>query len=215
MIAGQIQIHNSLITESTAHLLEPEYCGRGYWNPDTGDFILNIPKNGSNTLSHTLCRPPRHWQGRNHLWEDFEITQYHVVYRDPVARWLRCLAEHLGHLVEYGATTQETQDFLYSRAWMAPDYREMHLFSQAAYCQGVPTSARFYDLSQGLTPVFQAVGVDTPERCLNNLEQDRNSRRLFFQGVSDLYQNHSDVRQHVDALTECDYLLFAYLNLQA
>lgn len=153
---------------------------------------------------------------RNHLSDHIDVKRFIVVYRDPVERWMGCMAEHLSMQIEHGVAASDVLAFAQSRAWCDSFYTDMHLFSQSSYSQGVDINrSTFFWLDAGLTPVYNSIGVQAPELKLNMAgKHDRNHRGEIRRIITSAYRSDITVRNHVQDLYTSDWELFDQLYIQ-
>lgn len=80
------------------------YRHRGLISPDHKRFWINIPKNGSNTISQIIFHQQRWRDAHYHQYSN--LTKYAFV-RDPVDRWKKCTIELCYHHFEHNSFVED------------------------------------------------------------------------------------------------------------
>ncbi len=205
MIPGIFEIQDGLIVNNQADNIDPRWSYRVWSNQC--DAVVNIPKVASNTLGITLVS--NDWAETNtHSCGD---KNFHVVLRDPVERWQGCMAEHLSHRIEHGATLADVEKFIKSFGWMDTCYTDMHLYSQSAYCSGVSVyDTTFYFLEHGLSQLFKNIDVPYTGTVINHRTENKNNRAEINDIILSIYD--SDVNDYVTALYKDDYNMMEIIS---
>jgi hypothetical protein len=200
MIPGIFQIQDGLIVNNQADSIDPRWSYRAWSNH--ANAVINIPKVASNTLGITLVANAWH-ETKTHACVNKTI---HVVLRDPVERWQGCMAEHLSHRIEHGGSLSDIEKFIKSFRWMDPNYTDMHLYSQSAYCSGVSLyDTKFYLLEHGLSELFEDIDIPYTETVINHRAENKNNRSEINDIIMSIYD--SGVDEYVTSLYRDDYTM--------
>ena len=180
--------------------VDPRWSYRAWSN--NHHTVINIPKVASNTLSNDLVYRAG--------WHDVKYhttptAQFHVVLRDPIERFKGCMAEHLSHKIQHGASLADITKFIQSRRWMARHYVDMHLFSQTTYCDGVNlANTHWHRLEAGLDTLYDDLALPRPSKLNSGIEAV-NNRNVLRDVMNNIWD--TELTDYIADLYADDYTL--------
>ena len=199
---------NDIIIEQNVKEFDQRWIGRGCFNTDTRTWIMNIPKNGSNSIGRLIAPGNRcrdQWQTEQKYAELGQPTdRFIVVLRNPIERFAGSLAQHYVIRLEHGGTVAEINDCIDSLEWLEDRFDDMHLWPQFTYLHGLPWyRCEFLTMSE-LTDIPGMVGItDHIENW--NITEDDSTKYATKKRIQAIINSHPDVSEYLQTYYQTDY----------
>jgi hypothetical protein len=201
-------IINDIIIEQNVKEFDPRWIARGAFNSDTRTWVMNIPKNGSNSIGRLIApgnRPRESWQTeRNYSELGQPSDRFIVVLRNPIERFAGSLAQHYVIRLEHGTSVAEMNECIDSLEWISDRFDDMHLWPQFTYLHGLPWyQCEFITMDQ-LTEIPGMVGISDDIQNWNITEDD-DTKYATKKRIQAIIDSHPDVSEHLQTYYQTDY----------
>jgi hypothetical protein len=202
-------IINDIIIEQNVKQFDPRWIARGCFCESTRTWIMNIPKNASNSIGRLIApgnRPRPGWQTeKSYSQYGTPEDRFIVVLRNPVARFAGSLVQHYAIGLEHKQTLQEINAEIDSLNWIKDGFDDMHLWPQFTYLHGLPTNRCEFVTMDQLTDIPHMVGLDTeiPEW---NITSDNEAKQGLKRRIEAIITTNPDVNKHIKSYYETDTL---------
>lgn len=201
-------IINDIIIEQNVKEFDPRWITRGCFNSDTRTWIMNIPKNGSNSIGRLIApgnRPRPGWQTERSYAQLGEPTdRFIVVLRNPIERFAGSLSQHYVIRLEHGATLQEINHDIDSLEWISDRFDDMHLWPQFTYLHGLPWYQCEFITMADLSNIPGMVGI-TDDIQNWNITEDDDTKYATKKRIQAIIDSHPDVSEHLQTYYQSDY----------
>ncbi len=201
---------NDIIIELNVKEFDPRWISRGAFNSDARTWVMNIPKNGSNSIGRLIApgnRPLPGWQTEQKYTElGTPDDNFIVVLRNPIERFAGSLAQYYVIRLEHGETLQDMNQSIDSLEWISNSFDDMHLWPQFTYLHGLPWyKCRFISMNE-LSDIPEMVGIsDNIENW--NITEDDDTKYATKKRIQAIIDTHSDVKKHLTEYYQTDYEL--------
>lgn len=209
-------IINDIVIEQNIAEFDYRWIGRGALNSESRIWVMNIPKNGSNSIGRLIApgnRPRDNWQTELLLKDHSEPNDsFIVVLRNPVERFAGSLAQHFVIRLEHGHTLSEIHADIDTLSWCDGYFDDMHIWPQFTYLHGVNTkNTTFLEIDQ-LAEIPDMVGItDDIERW--NVSDDNEALKVTKARVKAIIQSNPEAQEHIAEYYKSDYeLIEQYLG---
>lgn len=203
-------IINDIVIEQNIYEFDHRWIGRGALNHNSRTWIMNIPKNGSNSIGRLIApgnRPRDNWQTEV-LLQDQQLPDdsYIVVLRNPVERFAGSLAQHYVIRLEHGHTLSQIHADIDSLTWCDAYFDDMHIWPQFSYLHGINTkNTRFLEVDQ-LSEIPDMVGI-TDDIARWNVSDDNEALKVTKARVKAIIQSNPEAQEHIAEYYKSDYEL--------
>jgi len=203
-------IINDHIIELNISEFDPRWIGRGALNSQTRTWVMNIPKNGSNSIGR-LIAPGNHVRPGWHtevLLKDHQQTDDHyiVVLRNPVERFCGSLAQHYVIRLEHGHTLSEIHGDIDTLTWCDGYFNDMHIWPQFTYLHGINTKNTTFLEIDHLGEIPDMVGItDDIERW--NVSDNNEALKVTKARIHAIIQSNPEAQEHIAEYYRSDYEL--------
>jgi len=201
-------IINDIIIEQNVKEFDPRWIARGAFNSQTRTWVMNIPKNGSNSIGRLIApgnRPRSNWETERSYSDLGKPTdRFIVVLRNPIDRFAGSLAQHYVIRLEHGTTVAEMNESIDSLEWMSDYFDDMHIWPQFTYLHGLPwLQCEFITMSE-LTEIPAMVGIaDDIENW--NITEDDSTKYATKKRIQALIDSRPKVSEHLAEYYKTDY----------
>ncbi len=134
IIKHNTAIINDVIIEQNIKNFDPRWISRGCFNLNKRPWIMNIPKNGSNSIGRLIApgnRPRPGWQTEcGYSQTGTPDDRFIVILRDPIERFCGSLAQYYAIGLEHQTPLQEINSAIDSMEWASERFDDMHLWPQ-------------------------------------------------------------------------------------
>lgn len=199
---------NDIIIEQNVKEFDQRWIARGCFNSDTRTWIMNIPKNGSNSIGRLIApgnRPRISWATERSYSDLGRPTDnFIVVLRNPIDRFAGSLAQHYVIRLEHGTTVAEMNESIDSLEWVSDYFDDMHIWPQFTYLHGLPWyQCEFITMSE-LTEIPGMVGIsDEIENW--NITEDDETKYATKKRIQAIIDTNPKVSEHLAEYYQTDY----------
>lgn len=199
---------NDIIIEQNVKEFDPRWIARGALNSETRTWVMNIPKNGSNSIGRLIApgnRPRSGWQTeRSYADLGRPDDNFIVVLRNPIDRFAGSLAQHYVIRLEHGATVPDINMSIDSLEWIDQKFDDMHIWPQFTYLHGLPWFQCEFITMSDLPKIPDMVGIaDNIENW--NITEDDDTKYATKKRIQAIIDSHPDVSEHLAEYYETDY----------
>jgi len=200
-------IINDHIIELNISEFDPRWIGRGALNSQTRTWVMNIPKNASNSIGRLIApgnRPRASWQTEV-LLKNLQQPddQYIVVLRNPIDRFCGSLAQHYVIRLEHGSTLAEIHSEIDSLAWCEDLFDDMHIWPQFTYLHGIPLANTTWFTLENIHELPDHLGI-TLEIGQWNASDDNETLGVTKKRIRTILDTNPNVKSHVESYYEKD-----------
>ena len=201
-------IINDIIIEQNVKEFDPRWIARGAFNNQTRTWVMNIPKNGSNSIGRLIApgnRPRESWQTeRSYADLGKPSDRFIVVLRNPIERFAGSLAQHYVIRLEHGHSVADINQSIDSLEWLSDSWDDMHIWPQFTYLHGLPWYQCEFVTMSDLQDIPDMVGIaDNIENW--NITEDDNTKYATKKRIQAIINSHPDVSDHLAKYYETDY----------
>ena len=201
-------IINDHIIEMNVSEFDRRWIGRGCLNHETRTWIMNIPKNGSNSIGRLIApgnRPRLFWQTEVSLVDHQQPDdRYIVVLRNPIERFAGSLAQHYVIRLEHGTSVATMNESIDSLEWISDTFDDMHIWPQFTYLHGLPWYQCEFVTMADLPDIPGMVGIsDNIENW--NITEDDDTKYATKKRIQAIIDSHPKVSEHIAKYYETDY----------
>ena len=202
-------IINDIIIEQNIKNFDPRWIARGCFNESRRTWIMNIPKNASNSIGRLIApgnRPLPGWQTeKSYSQIGTPEDRFIIVIRNPLARFAGALAQHYAIGLEHNKSLQEINAQIDSLAWASNRFDDMHLWPQFTFLHGLPTNKCEFVTMDQLTEIPGMVGLDSEIPEWNITKRDESKQGLK-RRIEAIMTTNPDVNNHIQSYYETDTL---------
>ena len=207
-------IINDVVIEQNIKNFDPRWRSRGAFHSESGTWVMNIPKNASNSIGRLIApgNSPRPGGLTEQRYSELGKPdhQFFVVFRNPLERFYGSLAQHYVIQLEHGATLSDINLKIDNLEFMADKFDDMHIWPQFSYLHGLPvTNTEFYDLAT-IDQIPNKLNIDS-EIGAWNVSDDNDEQRATKQRIRAVTESNSAVKEHVMAYYATDFKLMEKL----
>ena len=201
-------IINDIIIEQNVKQFDPRWIARGAFNSDTRTWIMNIPKNGSNSIGRLIApgnRPRPGWQTEQSYSNlGTPDDNFIVVLRNPVERFAGSLAQQYVIRLEHGTSVATINQSIDSLEWISDTFDDMHLWPQFTYLHGLPWYRCEFITMADLPDIPGMVGItDDIENW--NITEDDDTKYATKKRIQAIIDSHPEVSKHLMEYYLTDY----------
>jgi len=201
-------IINDIIIEQKVKDFDQRWIARGAFNSHSRTWIMNIPKNGSNSIGRLIApgnRPRPNWateQSYSELGKPSD--RFIVVLRNPIERFAGSLAQHYVIRLEHGTTLAQMNESIDSLEWISDSFDDMHIWPQFSYLHGLPWYQCEFITMADLPDIPGMVGIsDDIENW--NITSDNDTKYATKKRIQAIIDTNPDVSEHLAEYYQTDY----------
>ena len=199
---------NDIIIEQNVKEFDQRWIARGCFNSDTRTWIMNIPKNGSNSIGRLIApgnRPRTNWATERSYADLGKPTdRFIVVLRNPIERFAGSLAQHYVIRLEHGTSVASMNESIDSLEWISDTFDDMHIWPQFTYLHGLPWYQCEFITMSDLPDIPGMVGIsDDIENW--NITEDDDTKYATKKRIQAIIDSHPDVSEHLAEYYKTDY----------
>jgi len=193
-------IINDIIIEQNIKNFDPRWISRGCFNSNKRTWIMNIPKNGSNSIGRLIApgnRPRPGWQTEcGYSQTGTPDDRFIVILRDPIERFCGSLAQYYAIGLEHQTSLQEINSAIDSMEWASERFDDMHLWPQFTYLHGLPWHRCEFISLDKLPELPHSVGIDAdiPEW---NITSDNEAKQGIKRRIEAIITTNPDIKKHI------------------
>ena len=207
IIKHNTAIINDVIIEQNIKNFDPRWIARGCFSESRRTWIMNIPKNGSNTIGRLIApgnRPRPGWQTEARYTELGKPDDtFYVVLRNPTERFYGSLAQHYVNSFEHGFTLPQINQDIDNLAWMSDRFDDMHIWPQFTYLHGLPWNRCRFITMDDLTDLPGMVGI-TADIERHNITKDNDTKYATKKRIQAMCETHPEVKNRINQYYESD-----------
>lgn len=199
---------NDIIIEQNVKQFDQRWIGRGCFNNNLRTWIMNIPKNGSNSIGRLIApgnRPRSGWQTEQ-MYSDLGRPEdrFLVVLRNPIERFAGSLAQHYVIRLEHGTSVADMNQSIDSLEWLDDSYDDMHIWPQFTYLHGLPWYQCEFMSMDNITDIPGMVGIsDDIENW--NITEDDDTKYATKKRIQAIISSNPKVSEHLAEYYQSDY----------
>lgn len=199
---------NDIIIEQNVKEFDQRWIGRGAVNTATRTWVMNIPKNGSNSIGRLIAPgniARQNWRTEQRYSEIGSPTDsFIVVLRNPIERFAGSLAQHYVIKLEHGGTLREINERIDSLQWLDGYFDDMHIWPQFTYLHGLPWYQCEFITMADLPDIPGMVGIDDDIQNWNITEDD-DTKYATKKRIQAIIDSNPDVSDHLSEYYRTDY----------
>ena len=199
---------NDIIIEQNVKEFDPRWIARGAFNSDTRTWVMNIPKNGSNSIGRLIApgnRPRSSWATERSYSDLGKPTdRFIVVLRNPIERFAGSLAQHYVIRLEHGKSLADINASIDSLEWIEDRFDDMHIWPQFTYLHGLPWYRCEFITMADLPDLPGMVGIDADIQNWNITEDD-DTKYATKKRIQAIIDSHPEVSEHLAEYYQTDY----------
>lgn len=180
--------------------------GKGLISKDKKQFWIEIPKNASNSMSEFLYYD-RDWKEANYYKIKHDIN-YHVILRDPMDRWKKCIVEICNIQKEEKLKGRFDYWFVRQKFTNVYEYYDLHIVRQSDFLINTPWDrTSFYHMHDRLSEtILKNFNDEGPFPALNITKLNKKKMRIL-----DMVENlmNSEVENRLREFYALDYELIS------
>lgn len=193
-------IINDIVIEQNIAEFDYRWIGRGALNNQSRTWVMNIPKNGSNSIGRLIApgnRPRHNWQTELLIKDHLEPNdRYIVILRNPVERFAGSLAQHFVIRLEHGHTLPQIHADIDSLSWCDGYFDDMHIWPQFTFLHGINTkNTTFLEINQ-LTQIPEIVGI-TDKIGEWNVSDDNEALKVTKARIKAIIHSNPKAQEHI------------------
>ncbi len=193
-------IINDIIIEQNVKNFDPRWIARGCFCESTRTWIMNIPKNASNSIGRLIApgnRPRPGWRTECSYAElGRPEDRFIVVLRNPVERFAGSLAQNYVIRLEHKTTLQDINYAIDSLEWISERFDDMHIWPQFTYLHGIPWYQCEFITMDNLTDIPSMVGISDDIQNWNITEDD-DTKYATKKRIQAIIDTNPDVSKHL------------------
>lgn len=200
-------IINDIIIEQNIKNFDPRWIGRGALNTQTRTWVMNIPKNASNSIGRLIAPgniPRNNWLMEQRYSEvGMPTDNFIVVLRNPWERFCGSLAQHYVIRLEHGSTLAEINHDIDNLLWMDPKFDDVHIWPQFSFLHGLPVNnIKFLDLST-INQLPEILAMDSVIGSWN-VSDDNDNQRATKQRIRAIIESNHEVKSNLEEYYHTD-----------
>ena len=199
---------NDIIIEQNVKEFDPRWIARGAFNNQTRTWVMNIPKNGSNSIGRLIApgnRPRETWQTERSYSDLGKPTdRFIVVLRNPIERFAGSLAQHFMIRLEHGSSMAEVNTEIDSLEWIDDRFDDMHIWPQFTYLHGLPWFQCEFITMDDLPDLPDMINIDADIQNWNITEDD-DTKYATKKRIQAIIDTNPDVSKHLQTYYQSDY----------
>ena len=201
-------IINDIIIEQRIKEFDQRWIARGCFNSDTRTWVMNIPKNGSNSIGRLIApgnRPRPNWATEQSYSElGRPSDRFIVVLRNPIERFAGSLAQHYVIRLEHGTSVADMNNSIDSLEWLDPGWDDMHIWPQFSYLHGLPWYQCEFITMADLPDIPGMVGIsDNIEHW--NITEDDDTKYATKKRIQAIISSNPKVSENLAEYYQTDY----------
>lgn len=204
-IISKVTTINDVIIEQNVSNFDERWIGRGAFNSKTRTWVMNIPKNGSNTIGRLIApgnRPRADWQTERHYRDLGKTTdRFIVLLRNPVNRFAGSLAQHYAIRLEHGWSLSAIMESIDSLEWMSDTFDDMHIWPQFTYLHGLPWDQCEFMTLDNITELSDRLSISDQVAEWNITEKDEQKSNI-----------KKRIQTHITTNTDVEFHLRKYYH---
>lgn len=194
-------IINDIIIEQNIKNFDPRWIGRGALNTQTRTWVMNIPKNASNSIGRLIAPgniPRNNWLMEQRYSEVGKPTDnFIVVLRNPLERFYGSLAQHYVIRLEHSSTLSDINRDIDRLQWMDSKFDDMHIWPQFSFLHGLPVNnIKFLDLST-INQLPEILAMDSVMESWN-VSDDNDNQRATKQRIRAIIESNHEVKSYLE-----------------
>ena len=211
-------IINDIIIEQNIKNFDPRWIGRGALYEPTRTWVMNIPKNASNSIGRLIApgnRPRKNWLMEQRYSEvGMPTDKVIVVVRNPWERFCGSLAQYYIIRLEHGSTLAEINQDIDKLLWMDSKFDDVHIWPQFSFLHGLPLNQiKFLNL-ETITELPDILGISSAMESWN-VSDDNDNQRATKQRIRAIIESNQKVKSYLEEYyhtdTEIMKTLWGYL----
>lgn len=211
-------IINDIIIEQNIKNFDPRWIGRGALYEPTRTWVMNIPKNASNSIGRLIApgnRPRKNWLMEQRYSEvGMPTDKFIVVVRNPWERFCGSLAQYYIIRLEHGSTLAEINQDIDKLLWMDSKFDDVHIWPQFSFLHGLPLNQiKFLNL-ETITELPDILGISSAMESWN-VSDDNDNQRATKQRIRAIIESNQKVKSYLEEYyhtdTEIMKTLWGYL----
>jgi hypothetical protein len=207
IIKHNTTVINDIIIEQNVKGFDPRWIARGAFCDRTRTWIMNIPKNGSNSIGRLIApgnRPRTGWRTEQSYAElGTPDDRFIVVLRNPIERFAGSLAQHYVIRLEHHETLRGMNHSIDSLEWITDSFDDMHIWPQFTYLHGIPWYRCQFITMSDLTDLPGTVGI--ADNIQNwNITEDDDAKYATKKRIQAIIDTHPEVKKHLTEYYKTD-----------
>lgn len=202
-----IAIINDIIIEQNVKDFDPRWISRGAFHTESRTWIMNIPKNGSNSIGRLIApgnRPRVGWQTeRSYAELGKPSDRFIVVLRNPIERFAGSLAQHYVIRLEHGTSVADMNLSIDSLEWCDDYFDDMHIWPQFTFLHGIPWQQCEFVTMSDLPDIPGKVGISDDIQNWNITEDD-DTKYATKKRIQAIIDSHPEVSKHLSEYYKAD-----------
>ena len=207
IIKHNTAIINDVIIEQNIKNFDPRWIARGCFHESRRTWIMNIPKNASNSIGRMVApgnRPRPGWKTEVKYGEQGRPEdKFIVILRNPWDRFAGSLAQNYVIRLEHGATLQEINHDIDSLEWLDDQYDDMHIWPQFTYLHGIPWQQCEFVTMDQLSDIPDRVGI-SDDIGNWNITSDNDTKYATKKRIEAIITTNPDVQKHMSEYYHTD-----------
>ena len=200
IIKHNTAIINDVIIEQNIKNFDPRWIARGCFHESRRTWIMNIPKNASNSIGRMVApgnRPRPGWQTeRSYAELGRPEDRFIVILRNPMERFCGSLAQFYSIRLEHQASLQDINYAIDSLEWVSESFDDMHIWPQFTYLHGIPIHRCEFMTMADITKLPDLVGIaDNIENW--NTTSDSEAKQAMKRRIETIITTNPDVKKHI------------------
>ena len=200
IIKHNTTVINDIIIELNVKNFDPRWISRGCFSESRRTWIMNIPKNGSNSIGRLIApgnRPRLGWQTERSYAEFGRPTdRFIVVLRNPIERFAGSLAQHYVIRLEHGTSVADMNLSIDSLEWITDTFDDMHIWPQFTFLHGIPWQQCEFVTMSDLKDIPGKVGI-TDDIQNWNITEDDDTKYATKKRIQAIIDTNPDVSKHL------------------
>ena len=206
-IKSDAVIINDIIIEQRIKEFDQRWIARGAFNSVTRTWVMNIPKNGSNSIGRLIAPgniPRDNWQTERKYSELGKPSdRFLVVLRNPIDRFAGSLAQHYVIRLEHGWSLPQINQAIDNLEWMG-DWDDMHIWPQFTYLHGLPWFQCEFLTMADLPDIPGMVGINDDIQNWNITEDD-DTKYATKKRIQAIIDSNPKVSEHLAEYYQTDH----------
>lgn len=200
-------IINDIIIEQNIKNFDPRWIGRGALYEPTRTWVMNIPKNASNSIGRLIApgnRPRKNWLMEQRYSEvGMPTDKFIVVVRNPWERFCGSLAQYYVIRLEHGSTLAEINQDIDKLLWMDSKFDDVHIWPQFSFLHGLPLNQiKFLNL-ETITELPDILGISSAMESWN-VSDDNDNQRATKQRIRAIIESNQKVKSYLEEYYHTD-----------
>jgi hypothetical protein len=194
-------IINDILIEQNIKNFDPRWIGRGALYEPTRTWVMNIPKNASNSIGRLIAPgniPRKNWLMEQRYSEVGKPTdKFIVVLRNPWERFYGSLAQYYVIRLEHGSSLSEINQDIDKLLWMDPKFDDVHVWPQFSFLHGLPISQIKFMNLETITELPDILGISSAMESWN-VSNDNDNQRATKMRIRAIAESNHNVKAHLD-----------------